>query len=194
MAQESQTFDIPIEVAEVYEQLFVPSIFAEWAPVILEAVDVEAASAAGKRLLDVGCGTGIVARTARQRYGSDVSVVGVDLNPAMLTVARRIAPEIDWRQGDAGRLPFPDDEFDVAVSQMAAMFFLDLRQAVAEMARVVRPGGLLAWVVPASLDEQPAYGPFVDVAVATSTSRPELLGGTYWKLGDRNALAAVLRR
>ncbi|MEZ5258784.1 MAG: class I SAM-dependent methyltransferase [Ilumatobacteraceae bacterium] len=107
MAQESQTFDIPIEVAEVYEQLFVPSIFAEWAPVILEAVDVEAASAAGKRLLDVGCGTGIVARTARQRYGSDVSVVGVDLNPAMLTVARRIAPEIDWRQGDAAACPSP---------------------------------------------------------------------------------------
>ncbi len=171
MSENAETFSIPVEVAEIYEQHFVPALFAEWAPVILDATELTPERAEGRRLLDVGCGTGIVARTARRRFGPDLDVWGVDLNQAMLTVAARTAaaegidPAIEWRQGDVAQLPFEDGEFDVAVSQMAAMLFPDLRAAVAEMARVVRPGGMVAWVVPSALDEQPAYGPFVDIAV-----------------------------
>ena len=67
-------------------------------------------------MLDVACGTGVVARaTARDRLAGNGTVVGVDLNEAMLTVARRLDPGIDWRQGDAGALPFPDDSFDVVL-------------------------------------------------------------------------------
>ena len=183
-----EAFDIPLEVAEVYEAEFVPAIFAEWAPVILDAVGLTG-PVAGGRLLDVACGTGIVARTAREICGSDLAVTGVDLNPAMLAVAGRIAPEIEWWRGDVSELPLADGHVDAAVCQMAAMFFPDRRRAVAEMARVVRPGGRLALVVPASLAEQPAYGPFVDIAVAATDDRARLLLSTYWVCGDREVMA-----
>jgi ubiquinone/menaquinone biosynthesis C-methylase UbiE len=57
-------------------------------------------------------------------------VVGLDLNEAMLDVARRVRPEIEWRQGDAARLPFADGVFDVALCQMAFMFFPDRSQVL----------------------------------------------------------------
>jgi ubiquinone/menaquinone biosynthesis C-methylase UbiE len=49
--------------------------------------------------------------------------VGVDLNEAMLTVARRVRPDLEWQQGDVAALPFPDGSFDVVLCQMALMFF-----------------------------------------------------------------------
>ena len=79
-----------------------PAFFAQWAPSLCEAAGI----AAGQRVLDVACGTGIVARTAAEIVGP-ANVVGVDLNEAMLTVARRVRPDIDWRQGDVAALPFP---------------------------------------------------------------------------------------
>ncbi len=195
----TESFDIPLEVAEVYEARFVPAIFAHWAPVTLDAADV----GPGDDLLDVACGTGIVARTALARRaglgdcgngdGDRIgTIAGVDLNPAMLTVAGRAAPEIEWHQGDVADLPLPDESVDVAVSQMAAMFFTDQRAAMAEMARVVRPGGRLAWVVPSSLSEQPAYEPFVDAAVAHVGGDARSLLGAYWACGDRAAFTADL--
>jgi hypothetical protein len=60
------------------------------------------------------------------------------------------------------------------------------------MARVVRPGGRLAWVVPSAIDEQPAYGPFVEVVVANTDESARSLLGTYWNCGDRDAFAADL--
>ncbi len=79
----------------------------------------------GERVLDVGCGTGAATREAARRVGAEGRVVGLDLNPRMLAVAARVAPEIEWRQGDAGDLPFEDGAFDVVVSQFALMFFPD---------------------------------------------------------------------
>lgn len=60
----------------------------------------------GDRVLDVGCGTGAVTREVARRVGAEGRVIGLDLNPRMLAVAQRVAPEIEWRQGDAGDLPF----------------------------------------------------------------------------------------
>ena len=75
--------------------------------------------------------------------------MGVDLNEAMLGVARRVRPDIEFRQGDAARLPFADESFDAVLSQMALMFFPDRAAAVQEMARVTSPGGAVAVLVPA---------------------------------------------
>jgi SAM-dependent methyltransferase len=182
-----ETFQIPVEIAEAYEAKFVPSVFAEWAPLVLDAAEV----GAGTRLLDVACGTGIVARTAADRVGPEGAVVGVDLNEAMLTVARRIAPGIDWRRGDVAALPVEDDAFDAVTCQMAMMFFPDRRAAFAELCRAVRPDGRVAVVVPASLDTQPAYRVFVDVAVRHAGSQAASLLGTYWNCGDLAALTAA---
>ena len=98
----TETFQISAEQAETYEERFVPALFRQWVEPVLQA----AAVGPGDRVLDVACGTGVVARAAAERVAPDGTVTGIDLNPAMLAVARRIAPEIDWREGDAAALPF----------------------------------------------------------------------------------------
>jgi SAM-dependent methyltransferase len=101
----------------------------------------------GESLLDVGTGTGVVAITAA-RAGAHVT--GLDLTPELLDQARenaRIAlmPHIVWTEGDAEDLPYPDASFDVVVSQFGHMFAPRPRIAVAEMRRVLRSGGRIAF-------------------------------------------------
>jgi SAM-dependent methyltransferase len=100
----------------------------------------------GQLVLDVACGTGVVAVTAA-RLGATVS--GLDLTPALLERARensRVAGvEIEWREGDAEQLPFPDTSFDVVLSQFGHMFAPRPDVAVSEMLRVLRPGGTIAF-------------------------------------------------
>jgi demethylmenaquinone methyltransferase / 2-methoxy-6-polyprenyl-1,4-benzoquinol methylase len=91
-----------------------------------------------KRALDVATGTGDLAIALRER---GAEVVGVDFAEKMLEIARRKAPEIDFRAGNALALDFPDDEFDAATVGFGARNFDDLDRGLAEMARVVRPGG-----------------------------------------------------
>ena len=182
----SETFQIPIAAAEAYEAVFVPAFFAQWAPILCETVQ----ATVGQRILDVACGTGIVARTAADRGGA-TNVVGVDLNEAMLTVARRVRPDLDWRQGDAAALPFEDGSFDAALCQMALMFFPDRVKAVREMARVVAPGGTVAVLVPSSLDAQPAYGPFVDMAARHAGREARSLLSSYFACGELDDLTGL---
>ena len=131
----------PSNFAELYERHLVAPLFRPWAEVILQRME----PAAGERLLDVACGTGIVARLAKELMGGEARVVGVDLNPQMLAVARAIAPDIDWREGNAGALPVGNTEkFDVVVCQQGLQFFPDKAAAVREMRRVLAPDGRLA--------------------------------------------------
>ena len=95
---------------------------------------------------------------------SSGSVVGLDRNPAMLAVAERLRPDIEWREGDASGLPFLARSFDVVLCQAALMFFSDPRRALAEMARAIKDDGIVAIQVWDRLDDQPAYRPFVDAA------------------------------
>ena len=176
----SETFQVSTDQAEAYEERFVPALFRQWVEPVIQA----AAVGPGDRVLDVACGTGVVARAAAERVAPDGSVTGIDLNPAMLAVARRIAPEIDWREGDAGALPFGRDAFDVVACQSAIFFFPDPTGALGEMGRVTRPGGRVAVQAFSSLSMQPAYGPWVDmVARHAGPDAVELLG-TYWTHGD----------
>jgi SAM-dependent methyltransferase len=138
-------------------------------------------------VLDVACGTGIVARTAADRTGA-AGVVGVDLNEAMLTVARRVRPDLDWRQGDVEALPLPDESFEVVLCQMALMFFPDRAKALREMSRVATHGGTVAVLVPADLADQPAYGPLVDVIARHAGADARELLDTYFACGDLDQL------
>ncbi|MFW3169645.1 methyltransferase domain-containing protein [Geodermatophilus sp. CPCC 206100] len=184
----TETFQISAEAAELYESRFVPAIFAEWAPLLADTAGV----GPGQDVLDAACGTGIVARTVADRLGGTGRVVGVDLNDAMLAVARRIRPELDWRHGDVAALPLPDRSFDAVLCQMALMFFPDRTAALREMARVTRPGGVVAVCVPAALPDQPAYGPFVEMAVRHAGPAARALLGAYWACGDLDELRATL--
>jgi SAM-dependent methyltransferase len=145
------------EAAQVYEDFFVPALFGQWVDRMLDAVGLEP----GESILDVGCGTGIVARRAIERAGGDGIVVGVDPNPGMLAVAQRAEPAVEWRGGTAETLPCDDHEFDRLVCQFAAMFFADPGRAVDEMGRVVRPGGTIAIATWSSVDESPGYAAMV---------------------------------
>ncbi len=142
---------------EAYERYLVPPIFAPWADQLIETGDV----CEGDRVLDVACGTGIVARRAASRVGTSGSVVGLDINEGMIAVAEETAaaiqPSIEWRQGDATDLPFSDERFDVVCCQQALQFFDDPVAVVEEIQRVLTPGGNVALTVWRPLDYQPAY-------------------------------------
>jgi SAM-dependent methyltransferase len=149
------------QVAEVYEEFFVPALFGAWPERVIAAANV----APGQHLLDVACGTGILARAAIPVVGGAGTVTGLDLNDGMLEVARRNAPAIAWHQGRAEDLPFDDHTFDVVASQLALMFFADCLRAVQEMMRVLRPGGTLAIAVWDTLENTPGYAAVVDLLV-----------------------------
>ena len=174
---------VTASAAEVYEEFYLPAIFREWAPRMMDAARV----GAGHRVLDVACGTGVLARVAATCVGPHGSVVGLDINDGMLAVARRQAPRIEWRRAAAEALPFVDSSFDAVVSQFGLMFFRDRARAIAEMLRVLRPGGRLAVAVWDSLDRVPAYAAFVGLLerlfgreAGEALRSPFCLGDTVW--------------
>ena len=183
----TETFQIPIEAAELYESAFVPAFFAQWAPILCEAAGV----APGRTVLDVACGTGIAARTAADLIGPGGTVVGVDLNEAMLTVAARVRPDITWKQGDVAELPFADGTFDTVLCQMALMFFGDRPAALREMARVAADDGTVAVVVPGALEAQAAFKPFAELSARIAGPEAMSLLTTYFVCGDVDELTAL---
>jgi ubiquinone/menaquinone biosynthesis C-methylase UbiE len=142
-----------IDAANAYEQAFVPALFQEWAPRVVAATRLEP----GQRVLDVACGTGVLAREAASRVGPAGLVAGLDSNRGMVTVASRLAPRVQWHTGTAEALPFPVASFDAVVSQFGLMFFGDRVRALREMLRVLAPGGRLAVAVWDSVENIPAY-------------------------------------
>jgi ubiquinone/menaquinone biosynthesis C-methylase UbiE len=132
---------------ENYERYFVPVIGA---PLAADLIDT-AALRPSERVLDVACGTGVVARLAVERVGPTGTVAGLDLNPGMLAVARAVTPpglSIEWHEASAKAMPLPDEEFDVVLCQLGLQFVPDKPAALLEMRRVLAPGGRLAINVP----------------------------------------------
>jgi SAM-dependent methyltransferase len=126
--------------AETYERILVPSIFAAWAQEILERARPIGPS---DRVLDLGCGTGIVARQLRDRLGAGARLTGADASPEMIAHARTLAPDIDWREANAMKLPFADASFELVVSQQMLQFVSDPAAALREIRRVLTSGGRL---------------------------------------------------
>jgi len=186
---EPERWQISTDAAERYESCFVPAIFAAWAGRVADA----AALRQGDKVLDVGCGTGVLAREAQQRVGTDGKVVGLDLNEAMLAVAARREPAIEWRQGTAAALPFPDGSFDAVVSQFAMMFFPDRVAALREMWRTLAAGGRLVVATWASIDHAPGYQRLVDVAVRHGAHDAAKVLAAPFVLGHRAELDGLFQ-
>jgi SAM-dependent methyltransferase len=185
--------DSAVDAATAYEEIFVPALFAQWAPRVADA----AALAPGQRVLDVACGTGVLAREAVRRVGATGHVAGLDLTPGMLAVARRVAPSVDLREGAADALPWPDASFDAVVSQFGLMFFPDRERALREMLRVLVPGGRLAVAVWGALADTPAFAD--EVAVIERLGGPDGPAAAAamrapFVLGDPAALQALFER
>jgi ubiquinone/menaquinone biosynthesis C-methylase UbiE len=142
--------------AELYERYLVPAITGVWAADLVR----RAALRPGERVLDVACGTGIVARLAAEQVGAQGAVVGLDLNTAMLEVARALSPPpgapITWTEASVLAMPYPDATFTVVLCQLGLQFFPDRPQALREMRRVLAPGGRLLLSVFGPLAHNPA--------------------------------------
>jgi ubiquinone/menaquinone biosynthesis C-methylase UbiE len=127
---------------ELFERYLVPALFQALA---LELIS-RSPPQPGERVLDLACGTGVVARLAAERVGATGRVVGLDISAGMLAVARATSsnPTIEWLEGSADSLPFPDGSFDRALCQQGLQYFPDRSAAVRELRRVLAPGGRLA--------------------------------------------------
>jgi SAM-dependent methyltransferase len=184
---EPERWQVSTEAAEVYEACFVPAIFGAWAGRVADAAEIEA----GNRVLDVGCGTGVLAREALRRVGPAGHVVGLDLNEGMLVVAARTEPAIDWLQGDAAALPFEDASFDAVVSQFALMYFPERALSLSEMWRVLAPRGRIAVAVWAPLARAPGYQILVEVTTRMCGREAADVLEAPFVLGDRAELAEL---
>jgi ubiquinone/menaquinone biosynthesis C-methylase UbiE len=102
----------------------------------------------GDRVLDAGCGPGFYVAELLDRVGAEGSVVGVDASPQMLAMAAKRAARADFREGDVTALPVEDADFDRALSVQVLEYVADIPGALAELHRVLRPGGrLVIWDV-----------------------------------------------
>jgi SAM-dependent methyltransferase len=181
--------------AEVYEEFFVPGFFA---PCAAELLDLLAART-GERVLDVGCGSGIVARTVAPLVGASGGVAAVDIRPGMIAVAASLpAPDgaaIEWREGDALALDYAPASFDLVLCQQGLQYFPDPTKALGEMRRVLRAGGRVGIAVWQGLDRHD----FLRALTESEARHLSVVGLTYedvaapFLLGDpgwlRDALA-----
>jgi ubiquinone/menaquinone biosynthesis C-methylase UbiE len=148
---EAQLF-VATTFTEIYERVLVGPLFRPFAEQLVARVGPNR----GDSVIDVACGTGIVARVARERLGPEARIVGVDVAPAMLAVARTVDPTIDWREGNAVSLPVSDGEhFTVLTCHQGLQFMPDKPAAIREMRRVLAPGGRVAIATWRSLEDTP---------------------------------------
>ena len=159
MADQGQ-WQVAGTAAETYEHALVPAVFAPWAPLVVALADPQP----GERVLDVACGTGVVARLAAQRVGPAGRVTGLDLNAGMLAVAASItisdpsgSAPITWQEASATSMPLPDGAFDVVYCQLGLQFFPDRAAALREMYRVLVPGGRVGVMVWQDIQCSPGF-------------------------------------
>ena len=137
---------------EMYERWLVGPLFRPFA----ESIILDLNLSPGESVLDIACGTGIMARVAKERVGGGGLVVGVDISSDMLSVARNVSPGIEFREGSAAALPLQEREkFDVVVCHQGFQFFADKTAAVAQMHRALKHGGKLAVATWRSDEESP---------------------------------------
>jgi len=179
--------------SEAYERYIVPAWMGEWAEALVAIGGVES----GQRVLDVACGTGIVARKAARLVGSSGRVDGLDAIKEMLNAARQCAERggmqaIGWHQGDASRMPFDSEEYDVVLCQQGLQFFSDRPAALREMSRVLVPGGRLAISVWRSLDRCPFLAVLADAVGSYLGADAAALIHASCSLADREELRTLL--
>jgi ubiquinone/menaquinone biosynthesis C-methylase UbiE len=186
------------DAAELYERYVARYILGPWAPMLLDAARL----AAGERVVDVACGTGVVTRAAAERVGASGHVVGLDLNPGMIAVARSlpvpIGASIEWLERSALDLRLEDARFDAVLCQQGLQFFPDKAVALREMHRVLGHGGRLALSVwsntgyyNSAVGEALAQFVSNDVAVRFCASRQAPTGEELHRLATAAGFSAV---
>ncbi|HEX6150016.1 class I SAM-dependent methyltransferase [Nocardioides sp.] len=154
---------------------------------LLDAAEVDH----DEHVLDVATGPGYVAAAA---MGRGAHVVGVDIAAAMVTLARTLRPEIEFRQADAERLPFAEDSFDAVLGNFLILHVGSPERVIAELTRVLRPGGRVAlstWDVP---ERARLLGVLVDALADVGAEPPADLpvGPPFFRFADDSEFAALL--
>jgi len=177
---------------ELYQRYLVPAVTALWAADLID----RAALQTGELLLDVACGTGVVARIAADRVGTAGRVAALDLNPGMLAVAQSLpavpSARIDWYEGSALDLPFSNATFDVVLCQLGLQFFPDRPTALREMRRVLVLGGRLALNVFGSIEHNPATDALADALDRHVGPHASLAKRTEHALSDTEQLRRLI--
>lgn len=189
MPEKSESgFQLEGSAPEAYEAYLVPTLFAPCAERLLDTVGV----GAGARAVDVACGTGIVGRQTAVLVGPSGTVTGVDLNPAMVEVAARLEPGVDWTVGDAASLPMDDAAVDVWCCQQGLQFVPDRVAVLAEARRVLAPGGRLAVAVWRGVTDNPAFAGFADALADVVDESAAGMMRAPFALGDRDKVRDLL--
>jgi demethylmenaquinone methyltransferase/2-methoxy-6-polyprenyl-1,4-benzoquinol methylase len=151
-------FDRIARVYDLMNSLMTAGLHHRWRE---RAADL-AALGPGGRALDVASGTGDLAVELARRVGSTGTVIGTDFSDAMLERARAKSSAVTWEWANALELPYPDDGFDAATAGFGARNFSDLDRGLAEMARVVRPGGRVV-ILEITTPQRPPLSTFFSV-------------------------------
>lgn len=177
--------------AELFEQFFGPTIFTPWTRVLLDHAQPEP----GERVLDLACATGIVARQVAPLVGDAGRVVGLDIDPGMLRVARERASldsvTVDWREGDATDLDLPDDSFDLVLCQQGLQFFAEPARALREAIRVLETGGRIVLNVWKPLVHHPVYEALLEAEARHLGADLDTVA-TPFTFGDSDRLSALM--
>ena len=174
-----------LDFPRLYEAAIVPALFRPWAELLLGCAELRP----GTSVLDVACGTGIVARVAHERLGGTGEVVGVDISGPMLEVAREIEPGVEWRVGDAAALPVAAGQrFDRVFCQQGIQFFADRQAAARELERVTGEGGVLLASVWCSTETMPVF----DVLQRVAERHVGPIRDQRYAFGDAGALRRLL--
>lgn len=175
-----------------WEKYLVPACVEPFARNLVERVGLRP----GERVLDAGCGTGVVARLAVPRVRWRGTVTGVDVTAPMLEVARQasqfIHPPIEWVEADLARIPLPDDSFDAALSNFAIQFVADRPAALRELRRVLAPGGRLAFNVFRALDHNPGWAPLAAALDSHVSREAGDIIRSIFALGDAGELRELV--
>ena len=169
-----------------YEDFFGP-ITTRLVEPLLDAADV----GPGARVLDVASGPGYAAAKAAER---GASIIGIDIAEAMISLARRLHPQLEFRRGNVEALPFPDRSFDAVVGNFMMLHLGRPERAAAEFVRVLAPGGRLAltvWDVP---EQARLLGVLVDAVAAAGASPPEDIpvGPPIFRFSEEQEFARLL--
>jgi SAM-dependent methyltransferase len=171
--------------AEYYGDAF-GALTSQTAPALLDTVQ----AGRGTRLVDVACGPGFIAQAAVER---GAAVIGIDFAPAMVGLARHRHPAVDFREGDAQQLPLDDSSVDAVVMNFGMLHLARPDAAIAEAARVLRPGGRYAFTVWASPARAVGFG-LVLRAIEDfgSGAVPLPEGPPFFRFSDADATRAAL--
>jgi SAM-dependent methyltransferase len=188
MAQPHFIPEVNDDFVQLHEDILVPAIYAQWAHRVVELAEINL----GSTVLEVACGTGVLAREAQLETGLKGRVTGLDYSEKMLDVARRKSSMVEWLRGDASDLPFKMNHFDRVMCQFSLTSIANRVHTIKEMLRVCRPNGLIVLAVWSSLEHTNAYKILIEMVRKHVGANAASRVAAPWSLGSPGIMDALL--